>query len=132
MHPGNQEAETRKVIRCTAQLGECTSQEPGRLSCLDLGREQNTGPTESVPLRSTREPEPGQLRPGNNKQPRACFRQCPCRATWGLSSEDPESTHAMSRGKPSAAQILQALPTQASYISLQCSSLPTAQLNKLV
>ena len=30
----------------------------------ESGRAQNTGPTESVPLWSTREPEPEWLRPG--------------------------------------------------------------------
>ena len=33
--------------------GDCTCQAPGHLSCLDLGRAQSTGPTESVPLWST-------------------------------------------------------------------------------
>ena len=41
------------------------------VSCSDLGRAQNAGPTESVPLRTTRVPEPEQLRPGRCKQPRA-------------------------------------------------------------
>ena len=54
----------------------------------------------------------------------------PCRTTWSLSSVDWESTHAMSGGKPSVAQTLWALPTQASGICLQSSFLPTAQLNK--
>ena len=52
--------------------GECTHQAPGRLSCLDLGSPKNAGPTESVPLCSTQEPEPEQLRPGkwdNVKRP---------------------------------------------------------------
>ena len=35
------------------------------------------------------------------------------------------------RGKPSVAQTLRALPIHASDICLQCSSLPTAHLNKL-
>ena len=35
--------------------GECAHQEPGRLSCSDVGRAQNEGPTKSVPLWSTRE-----------------------------------------------------------------------------
>ena len=34
----------------------------------------------------------------------------PCRATWSLSSVDQESTHAVSGGKPSVDQTLQALP----------------------
>ena len=34
---------------CT-NLGECSCQAPGHLSCMDLGRAQNAGPTESVLL----------------------------------------------------------------------------------
>ena len=52
-------------------LGECARQAPGRLSCSDNRRAQNAGPTESVPLWSTWEPEPEQLRPGKCMQPRA-------------------------------------------------------------
>ena len=110
--------------------GECAPQAPGHLSGWNLGRAQNAGPTESVPLWSTREPEPKRLRPGNCTHPRARSRQFPCRATWSLSSVDRESTHAVSGGKPSVAQTLQALPTHASDICLQGSFLPTTQLNK--
>ena len=131
VHPGNQRAGTEEVIRLTTQLGECTCQAPGHLSCSDLGRAQIAGPTESVPLWSTREPEPEQLRPGKCMQPRAYIRQFPCRATWSLSSVDQESTHTTSIGKPTVAQTLRALPPHTSDICLQCSSLPTAQLNKL-
>ena len=46
-------------------------QTPHHLSCSDLGRAQNTGPTESAPLRTTRVPEPERLRPGRCRQPRA-------------------------------------------------------------
>ena len=111
-----------------ATWGECARQAPGRLSCLDLGRAQNACPTESVPLWSTQEPEPERLRPGQCTQPRARFRQFPCRATWSLSSVDWESTHA--GGKPSVAETLRALPTHASDTCLQCSSLSTARLKK--
>ena len=120
--PGNRAAGTREVIRHTAHLGEWVHQAPGHLSCLHLGRAQNADPTKSVPLNSTQEPEPEWLRPGKCTQPRAGFRQFPCRATWSLSSVDWESTHAMSRGKPSVAQTLWALPTHTSDIYLQCSS----------
>ena len=51
------------------------SQTPGHLSCSDLGRAQNAGPTESVPLWSTPVPEPERLRPGKCRQPRAGLRQ---------------------------------------------------------
>ena len=47
------------------------------LSCSDLQRAQNTGLTESVPLRTTRVPEPEWLRPGKCIQPRADLRQFP-------------------------------------------------------
>ena len=64
----------RAVIRHIAPLGECAHQAPGRLSCSDLGRAQNTVPAESVPLWSTQEPEPEWLRPGKCTQSRASFR----------------------------------------------------------
>ena len=35
---------------------DCACQTPGHLSCSDLGRAQNSGPTESGPLRSTQVP----------------------------------------------------------------------------
>ena len=57
----------------------------------------------------------------------ACnFRQFPCRATWSLSSVDWEGTHIVSRGKPSVAETLQALPTHASDV---CSVPPSPQHN---
>ena len=107
-----------------------TRQTPGHLSCSEPGKAQNAGPTKSAPLWSTQEPEPEQIRPGKYTQPRAHFRQFPCRATWSLSSVDWENTHAMSKGKPSVAETVQALPTHASDLCLQGSSLPAAQLNK--
>ena len=128
---GNQGAGTGEVIRCTTQLGECACQAPSCLSCLDLERAQNAGPTESVPLWTTLESEPEQLRTWKCTQSRARFRQFPCRATWSLSMVDRESTHAMSWGKPSKAQTMISIPTHASDICLQCSSFPTAQMNKL-
>ena len=118
------------VIRGTAHLGRVHSLITWSPELLRLGRAQNPGPDESVPLWSTREPEPQWLRPGKCMQPRACFRQFPCRATWSLISVDQESTHAVTRGKPSVAQTLRALPTHASDVCLQYSTLPTAQRNK--
>ena len=55
---------------------------------------QNTGPTESVPLWSTREPEPEQLGPGkcmklrarsleSNQEPEQCIRGKHSRCEWG-------------------------------------------------
>ena len=52
-------------------------QTPHHLSCSDLGKAQNAGPTESVPLRTTRVPEHEQLRPGRFMQPRASLRRFP-------------------------------------------------------
>ena len=55
--------------------GEATShsnrarQTPHHLSCSDLGRAQNAGPTESVPLRTTWVPEPERLGPGGASSP---------------------------------------------------------------
>ena len=50
---------------------------PGHLRCSDLGRAQNAGPTESAPLRTTRVPQPEQLRPQKCIEPRASLRQFP-------------------------------------------------------
>ena len=72
------------------------------LSSLDVGMHENQGLLWTVPLQNNLE----------------------------LSAVDQESLNAVSRGKPSVAQTLQALPTHASDICLQCSSLPAAQLNK--
>ena len=44
-------------------------QAPGGLSCSDLGRAQNVGPTESMPLWSTREHEPERYRSGSARNP---------------------------------------------------------------
>ena len=128
--PGKLSSWTGEVIRLTTPPGESTHQAPGHLSCSDLGRAQNTGPTVSMPLWSTQKQEPEWLRPGKCTQPRACFRQFPCRAIWSLSSVDRENTHSVSGVKPSVVQTLRALPTHASDICLQHSFLPTAQLNK--
>ena len=60
---------------------------PRSSTCSDLGRAQNAGPTESVPLRTTRVPEPEQLGPGRCMQPRASLGLFPveqprARAVW--------------------------------------------------
>ena len=52
-------------------------QTPGHLSCSDLGRAQNAGPTKPAPLRTTQVPEPEQLRPGRCMQPRVSLGQFP-------------------------------------------------------
>ena len=74
-----------------AHLEQCGCQATDSLSCLDMGRAQNTHPTGSVPLWSTREPE--WLRPGKCMKCRVHMGQCPCRAPWSLSSVDLGSTH---------------------------------------
>ena len=51
VHPENQ-AGAGEVI----SHRDCACQTPGHLSCSDLGRAQNSGPTESGPLRSTQVP----------------------------------------------------------------------------
>ena len=57
VHPENRVAGTGEVIG----YSDRARQTPGYLSCSDLGRAQNAGPTESEPLRSTRVPEPERL-----------------------------------------------------------------------
>ena len=49
--------------------GVCAHQAPGHLSCLDLGRAQNTGSTKSSPLWSIREPEWLRLEKGMQPRP---------------------------------------------------------------
>ena len=67
--------------------GQRTLQAPGHLSCLNLGRAQNAGPTEPVPLRTTRVPEPEWLGPGRCMHPRVSLGLFPveqprARAVW--------------------------------------------------
>ena len=52
VHPENRASGTGEVI----SHSDRTHQIPHHLSCSDLGRAQNAGPTESVPLRTTWEP----------------------------------------------------------------------------
>ena len=66
VHPENQAAGTGEAI----SHSDRTHQTPHHPSCLELGRAQNAGPTESAPLRTTRVPEPERLRPGRCMQPR--------------------------------------------------------------
>ena len=67
----NPPARTREAISCSNR----TRQTLGHLSCLDLGRAQNAGPTESAPLTTTRVPEPERLIAEKCIQPRAGLRQ---------------------------------------------------------
>ena len=66
VHPENQVAVTGEAI----SHSDHACQTPHHLSCSDLGRAQNAGPTESAPLRTTRVPESEWLRPGRCMQPR--------------------------------------------------------------
>ena len=118
-----------------AGMGEAIShsdrarQTPHHLSCSDLGRSQNTGPTESAPLRTTQVSEPARFRPRKCMKPRAGLGQFPAEqprawAVWAGRAHTPWEA----RGdRPSVAEILQA---HASVICLQRPSLPTVQLNK--
>ena len=128
-HPENQAAGTGVVIRRSPHLGRVHSPSNWSLELLGPGKGTKHRP-KSAPWWSTREPEPEWLRAEKCMQPRARIRQFPCRGTWGLSSVDWESAHAVSEGKPSVAETLRALPTHASDFCLECSSLPTARLNK--
>ena len=75
VHPENQVAGTGEAISCSDRV----HQTPHHLSCSDLGRARNTGPTKSAPLRTTGVPEPERLRPGRCMQPRAGLRQFPAK-----------------------------------------------------
>ena len=129
VHSENRVAGTEEVIRCTHYMGVtalakdlvtwaartwevhqtqaqpslrlCGVPEKLNLSNLDLGSVSNPGPASDSSRQSNIEPE-----------------KCRMKA------------HTVSGGKPRAAETLGALPTHASDISLQCCSLPTAQLNK--
>ena len=67
VHPENRVAGTGEPINLSGRAHQTLH----RLSYSDLGRAQNAGPNESVPLRTTWVPEPEQLRPGRCMQPRA-------------------------------------------------------------
>ena len=88
-----------------------------------LGRHRS----ESVPLRTTWVPEPERLRPGRCKQPRAGRGWFPVEQSRAWAVWAGKLTCAVSRGRPSVAEALQA---HASLIYLQRPSLPTARLNK--
>ena len=82
VQPENQAAGTGEVI----SRSNCTLQTPHHLSCLELGRAQNAGPTESAPLRTTQVPEPERLRPERCMQLRAGLGWLPVEQTraWAL------------------------------------------------
>ena len=62
--PGNRAADIGEVIKTHSLPGTVCSQAPGRLTCLDLGRAQNSGPALDSALKRTLEPE--QCRPGKH------------------------------------------------------------------
>ena len=110
--------------------GECTRQVPGHLSCTDLGRTQKAGPTESVFLCG--EPENLNL---SGLDLESAYNLGPTSDSSWQSNLEPEQCrlgkHTHHEGAtPSVAETLRALPTHASDICLQCSSLPTARLTK--
>ena len=79
VHPENQAAGKEEAI----SHSDRAHQTPGHLSCSDLRRAQNAGPTEFAPLRHTQEPEPEWLRPGKCIQSRAGLRQFPAEQLRG-------------------------------------------------
>ena len=84
-------------------LCPCGALQNLNLSSLDLGSAGNPG----TALDSSSSEQPG---------------------AWAVQTQ--KAKVPVSGGRPSVVQTLQALPTHASVICLQCSSLPTAQLNK--
>ena len=78
VHPENGAAGTGETIGHSDHAHQTL-----HLSCSDLGRAQNTGPTESAPLRTTWVPEPEWLRPGRCMQPRAGLRRFPAEQPRG-------------------------------------------------
>ena len=104
-HPGKWAARTGEVIRRTTPPGESAlTKHPVAWAAQTWEAHKTLAQPSLCLCGGTQEPEPEQLRPGKCTQPRACFRQFPCRATWSLSSVDLENTHAVSRDKPSVAQ----------------------------
>ena len=90
-------AGTGEVIKMHGSLGQCACQSPGHPSCLDLGRAQNMCPTESVPLRSSWEPEP--LRPGKCRKRRPAWDSAPAEHLGAWSRVDLGSTHHLELGQ---------------------------------
>ena len=82
VHPENRAAGTGEATACSDRARHT----PHHLSCSDLGRTQNAGPTESAPLRTTWVPESKRLRPGRCMQPRAGLGQFPAKQprAWAL------------------------------------------------
>ena len=101
-------------------------QTPHHLSCSDLGRAQNAGPTEPVPLRTTECLSLSGLDLGDACNPGPAS-DSSRQSNLSLSSVGREGARAVSRGRPSVTEALQA---HASVICLQLPSLPTVRLNR--
>ena len=99
---------------------------------LDPGRAQNTCPTKSVPLWSTWVPlwnlNLSSLHLGS-AQIQCLLWKVPLQSNLEAEQGRLGNTQAVSGGKPSVVHTLWPLPTHSSNICLQCSSLPTVQLN---
>ena len=117
-------------LRCTGHLGQCAHQAPCRLSCSDLGRAQKPHPTESVPLWSTKNLNLSSLdlQSAWNAGPALDSTHAEKPGDWALKTGKAHTT--VSWGKPRVVHTLRALPTHASDICFQCSSLSTVQLSK--
>ena len=70
---------TEEVVRHMARLRRVCSPSTWSPELSDLGRAQNAGPAESVPLWSTEILNPSGLHLGMHAT-QGCFRQLPCRA----------------------------------------------------
>ena len=108
--------------------GDCTHQATGHLSCSDLGSHK----TQAQPsLRLCGEPENQNLSGsdlGRTHNPGPASD-----SSWQINLEHEQCRlgkhRRHERGKPSVTETLRALPTHASDICLQYSSLPTEGLN---
>ena len=121
VHPGNRAAGMGEVIRCPAQLVRVCSPSTWSPELLGPGKGTKRRPNRVCAFVENLNLSGLDLGSARNTGP------VPCRATWNLSSVDWESTHHVSRGKPSVAKTLR---THSSVICLQRSSLPIARLNK--
>ena len=75
-HPGNLVARTWKGIKTHGPPGTVCSPSTWLPELLRTGKGKKHMPNKSVPLQSTREPEPEQLRPGKYMKHRVHFGQC--------------------------------------------------------
>ena len=103
-----------------------THQTPSHLSCSDLGRAQNAGPTESAPLRTTRVPEPEWLTLGSAYNPGPASDR-----SWQSNLEPKQCTQGKhTRREQDKRSVAETLQAHASVTCLQHPSLLTARLKK--